>query len=384
MKYYDFSADAGPHPFLIEGWAAPERGFTWTHGRHSRLRLVPPAGPGVLTLEISLTPFRTPPTMVRQRLIIAVNGHALPVETVAGECTLGWELPAALATAGALQITLHCPDAASPAARGVGGDTRLLGVAVAGILLRRGPPADAFAPRTMPPLMASGLNLPEAVGALTGLSIAELGARFESLGHDHVFGNAQRQMGAQTPSLLRYASITPHSLRRGLEDGFGRLTAPGNLSVVSAEDGYARELQVHDDAYGMNFRSGMHAHEADAAVVLRRFQRILQFLQQKFCEALIDAGKIYVFQHPNISSPAAAAALLNSLRDHGPNVLLFICSDGAEPSGTVHQLRRDLQVGWVNRGSGTGQAPRLDLAGWLSVCANAYHLHQASHGGRTD
>jgi hypothetical protein len=378
MKRFDFGADAAPHRFLIEGWATPEAGFTWTQGRRSRVRVVPPAGAGVLTLEISLTPFRTPPTLMRQRLIVAVNGHALLVEEVGHECTLGWELPEALAEAPALHITLHCPDAASPAARGAGGDMRILGVAVAEMVLRRAPPGLKFAKRVMPPLLDGGRNLPDAVQALCGMSIAELGTQFESLGHDCSFGHAQRQMGVETLSLLRYAGLSPHHLRQGLADGFAKLAAPGNLRVYSNDDGYAREFMVHDAAYEMTLHSAMHAHQIDADAVLRRFERMLRFLRRKFCEDLAEGRKIWVFQHPAIPSLAAAVPLLNMLREYGPNKLLFVSGDGAQPAGTVHQAGPDLFHGWVGRAAAYGAAPRLDLAGWLSVCANAYHLDRTA------
>ena len=378
---FTFGADGSVAPYLCTGWSMPERGFTWTSGTDSHVRLPLTRGAGALNLGITLSAFIHRPLVLHQRLLVTVNGVQVGEELIAAECALGLPLPReALDGHVALDITLHCPDATGPAALGVGADPRILGMAVHEISLAWVPKRPSIAQITLPPLPRDR-PLPELVRQVTGLGLADLGLRFESLGHDCEFGLAQRQMGTETLGLLRFAGLSPRNLMFALERGFAGIERPGNLTVFTHDDGPAAEFMVRDAAYGMNMHTHRHAHQTDAASLLPLMHQHFRFLREKLFQDLADGQKISAFNFPGTRSANQMRPLLNLLRGYGPNVLLFVTDDGAEAPGTVRQLEIDLMQGWIGELGRERAGLRLDLHGWVSICANAYRLwRQAGHG----
>jgi hypothetical protein len=129
---------------LAHGWAAPEEGFVWAIGRDCMLVLPPAEGPGRLVLELTVAPFKHPPSLRHQRLRVSVNGTVVGDRRLGGELAWWLEVPAS-AAAGKLHVRLHQPQATPPAALGAGQDDRLLGfrLSAAKLLRMRSLPAPA-------------------------------------------------------------------------------------------------------------------------------------------------------------------------------------------------------------------------------------------------
>jgi hypothetical protein len=385
LQRLTFGANGDARPFLGEGWSIQEDDFTWTDGPQSRIRVPITAGAGTLMLELAVNPMLLVPVLPRQRLIVTVNGIEVAREAVAGECSLGFDIPAeAHAAADALDIVLDLPDAAVPSALGnANPDTRQLGFAVGELMLFRTPTHPPFTPRARPPLPALPGGPAEAVRGLTGLSLPELAQCFESLGHNCELGLAQRAMGQEGLGLLRFGAIWPHKLLEGLDLGFEGIDAPDNLMTYFHDADPDAEIIVRDRRYGINIHSDQTERTTTREAVLLTFYRHLGFLRRKLLEDLAAGHKIFVFQHPAAKSLAHARPILNLLRSHGANSLLFVMEDAVHPSGTVVQVEDDLFVGYIRSLAPLGRVKDLDVASWISLCANAYRLWRESGHGPT-
>jgi hypothetical protein len=369
---------------LREGWSILEPDFTWTNGPTARLRLPFQPRTGQLTLELGLGTFVMPPTLPRQRLRIEVNGTTVASDTVGAECTLGIDIPPqAVANTNTLDIVLHCPDATIPPPIGVVTETRKLGICLHEIMLYWSPPPPPHTPRTRPPLPDLPGGLPQAAQFLTALSIPDLATQFESLGHNCEFGLAQRRMGAEPLGLLRFAGTTPRRLIEALDLEFEGIDAPGNLITWVNTEGHDSEYFARDKRYGIHVHSELSPRTTTQAEVLTIFYRNLTFLRRKFLEDLRGAGKIFVYQHWEARSLAHARPILNMLRSHGPNTLLFVMPDDTRPSGTVVQMEEDLLQGSIASLSPIDGmvVTSVNETPWVHLCANAYRLWRESGRG---
>jgi len=384
---YSFGVAGSARPFMREGWSHREPDFTWTEGTSSRIVLPYEEGSGQVVLEISLTPMLFRKVLTRQQLLIAVNGHLVADEMLLGECSLAVDVPAhALAGAGALDIQLDCPMAAVPVDIAMSADDRRLGVAVREMLVFRGAPRAAFTPRLRPPLKLTACGTEMAVRGVTGLSLPDLAACFASLGHNCEFGLAQREMGAEVLGLLRFGGIPVRKLIVGLDLGFDGLEAPDNLFTYLSDSAHCNvpglhEWIVRDRRYETEFHTDLTNRSCDAASVVKTFHRHLGFLRRTLLEDLAAGRKIFVFQHPVIRSVAQIRPILNLLRSHGPNTLLFVVATKERPAGSVEQVEEDLLQGWTTRLAPGEDALNFDLPCWVSICANAYRLWRESGRG---
>ena len=384
---YDFGVAGSARPFMRDGWSLREPDFTWTEGTHSRIVLPLEAGEGQVVLEITLNPMLYPPIVRKQQLIVSVNGVELCDEILLGETTLSLNLPAhAVTDAQMLDIVLDCPTAVVPSVLAVSQDDRRLGMAVREMLVFRAAVRPPFTPRLRPPVPLPAGGVEMAVRGLTGLEIPDLAAQFESIGHNCEFGLVQRSMGAEMLGLLRFGGIPVRRLIEGIDLGFEGLDAPGNLLTYVADssidgDVSAREFIVRDRRYETNFHTDMYEGKTDAGTVLRTWERHFGFLRRKFLEDLADGHKIFVFQHPAARSAVQVRAILNLLRSHGPNTLLFVTDGAGHPAGTVEQIEEDLFHGTVTKLAPFEDVLRFDLPSWISVCANTYRLWRESGRG---
>ena len=381
--HFIFGEGGNASPFMAGGWSGLEPGLTWTDGRESRLRLPLHPGRGLLMLEIGLLPFTVHPVVRRQRLIVICNGVTIAEESLGGEATLGITIPpAAIGTTGTLDLVLQCPDAVAPRHVSTQPDPRCLGVAVSEILLLWTPERPAFKARTLPPLPAQ--NLHEAVRGMTGLSVPDLAKNFESLGRNCEFGLAQRRMGIDPLGLLRFASIPPTRLLQGLDLGFDGIEALDNLRAYTNDDEPGSEVLVRDARYGVQFHTGKPRGDASDDATLQTAARTIGFLRNRLIEDLQTGRKIFVFQNTGTTSLAQAWPLINMLRDHGPNTLLFVTEGRTHPAGMVEQIEPDLLHGHVARLAPAHDVESLILEPWISLCANAYRFWREVGRGRPE
>jgi lysophospholipase L1-like esterase len=120
-------------PYLGTGWSGPEAGSAgrhrWTDGPRSELRLDLP-GPQRRILRARVEAFLAPDVLMRQRVLVLVNGRPSARLWIAGPETRvhSVAIPEPECRGPAL-LTLLLPDARSPAAVGLSDDTRRLGLA---------------------------------------------------------------------------------------------------------------------------------------------------------------------------------------------------------------------------------------------------------------
>ena len=115
--------------------------------------------------------------------------------------------------------------------------------------------------------------------------------------------------------------------------------------------------------------------------MLRSYQRHFGYLRRKLIEDLQLGHRIFVFQHPAARSAVQVRPILNLLRDHGPNTLLFVTDGRGEAPGTVRQLDDDLYQGFIRRLAPGTDVLSFELPPWISVCANTYRLWRESGRG---
>jgi hypothetical protein len=124
---------------LREGWAAPEPRHHWMLGAESTLTLPALEGAGDAVLRLRVTPHVRAPVLMRQRLILEVNGQRLREYVVPLEAVLGCDVPAGLlGRAGGDVLRLIHPDAAAPCDLAAGvEDARRLAVSLEWLTFER-------------------------------------------------------------------------------------------------------------------------------------------------------------------------------------------------------------------------------------------------------
>jgi hypothetical protein len=99
----------------VEGWSAPEAGFTWSIGRRSVLMLENPGHAEAYWLEMDVSPYVSPPRLPRQRLDVVVRGVSVgrfdPVPRGVVTCSIPGPL---VAGPGGVEIVFDHPHAAIP------------------------------------------------------------------------------------------------------------------------------------------------------------------------------------------------------------------------------------------------------------------------------
>ena len=373
---------------LLQGWAAPEDGFTWAVGPLAAFRVaLPPlrAGSAVM-LELDVNPFVVPEVTSGQRLMVTVNGALMGSARVACDGMLGFRIPAEVVGASRLLLVeLRMPDARRPVDLGFNDDTRVLGfmlrsAAVMPVFTEGACESRVLGPVDLPVTTVSE-PLKAAVQRAAGVTAAELLLNFESLGHNCEFGIMQRHCGAEPLGLLRFVGITLPDLLRGLDCGFAEV-GNGRWLRVFVHPGARPEFLVCDVRHNISFHSFRYEDETTAEVVKGEQGRQLRFFHRKFMEVLESGERLFVFQRPGQILDSQMLPLLNQLRSYGPNALLYVTEDGAHPPGTVEQVGHGLYHGHVSAVAPAADVGAGDLRGWLSICANAMRLWREQMGVR--
>ena len=361
----------------VSGWSYAEDGFTWALGPEAILRVPLRPGRGDLLLDMTLRPLMVPPYRNSQRLGVSVWGESVGEARVQDDSAVGFRVPAALvAGRDMIEITLHCPDALRPADASAGGDTRMLGARMREMLLIWAEPEAPMAPRRLPPLPSQ----PDAVRGFTGLAPDALMLQFESLGTNCEFGLVQRACGAEPLGLLRFVGSKVQNLLTGLDFGFEGVDDPAQLSAYSTSGDDAKWISV-SDRYDLHRDSYQLASAMDESAFLAAESRKLAFERRRFQEILASGEKLFVYQRLESMVPAHVQPILNMLRSHGSNALLFVTLNHAAPPGSVDLLGPDLYRGNIDRLAPTGNAVDCNITAWTSICANAYRLwRETGHG----
>lgn len=211
------------------------------------------------------------------------------------------------------------------------------------------------------------------------LPLHGLMVRFASLGDNCEFGFVQRRAGAEPISLLRFASFPAgpeSSLRRligALRDRFVRLAERGSVRIDV--DGPHREFVVREQAYGIMYHTGRHEGELDAETVLTNEYTRLTFLRRHLMDDLESAAKTWIWKSNAGSPESDVRDLLATLRELGPNRLLWVVQQTAEhTAGTVELLSPGFARGYVQRFAPYDDATDISPESWFAVCRVAHDL----------
>ena len=367
-----------------DGWSQPEPAFTWVIGAESTIRIPVEPNPVAYFLTLDVVPFIHRPHLPRQRLIVSVNGIVLGSSALSRPTLLGYLIPADIVgLSGTLDIRLQHPDGVCPTELGISADRRMLSFSLSEARLYR---ADGLHVGGMPRgLMMNGaegqdFDLPDPVSraawvaARTGLDLATLALRFESIGENCEFGLVQRHCDAEPLGLLRFSSTFLRPLIRGLDDGFQDLGQPGDVEPRLEGDG-RKEFMIHDRAYGLVYHSFVYEGQRTADQMREQEAVRLKFLRRKFMEELQRGEKIFVYKRNTAVPEEEILPLLLALRRHGDNTLLWVVpSERDRPPGTVEIVMRGLMKGYIDRFAPEDNAHDFSFDGWMRVCANAVAL----------
>jgi hypothetical protein len=228
---------------------------------------------------------------------------------------------------------------------------------------------------------AGGSEQPSFLGDLgawvtsrTGMDLAGLSMKFESLGENCEFGLVQRRCDIEPLGLLRFSSTFLRRLLTGLDRQFEGL---GELDDIDPRlEGEApREYMIHEQKYGLVYHT--FVYEGQRSIWLMREQEAarLKFLRRKFLEELEAAEKIFVYKRNMPVADEEILPLLLALRQHANNTLLWVVpAEPGRPSGTVEVVMPGLLKGYIDRFAPEDNAHDFSFEGWMKVCANAWLL----------
>ena len=367
-----FKSGGNGLPGFLLGWCKPESAYTWTQGHLSELAFVRPE-PGYYLLSLDGI------TLGLQRLILSVQGArgcAREEYRLNGPCsvTVPFEVsdddPQTTIT-----VRLQLPDANSPAAMYGEKDARILGFALTRLrVLRR-----THAGRVLPPVQDRDIE------NAVGLDRSALVATFESLGHNCEFGMVQRHCDAEPLGLLRFSGITLANLLRGLTTDFAGLGAKNSIEHTFWQQDSNPEYIVVENVFNLQYHSGFQKNDFGAEELYRRESLRLQFYKRKILEDFASAEKIFVFHWHGSLMTREIMPLFAALREKGRNTLLWVVASSEHAPGTVEILGEGLLRGYIRHFAPSGAVDReVDLAPWLSVCANAYMFCNGHEKGDAD
>jgi len=128
-----FGMTGNADPFMGTGWSVCQSIYCWSNASLASLNLPVDGATTDLMLHVRIRPFVDEIKVPRQRVGVSVNGTHLTEWSVSLDKfqNVSVRIPAELTGGDALQIGFHFPDAVSPSSLELGGDKRLLGIAIA-------------------------------------------------------------------------------------------------------------------------------------------------------------------------------------------------------------------------------------------------------------
>jgi hypothetical protein len=221
--------------------------------------------------------------------------------------------------------------------------------------------------RILPPVPEGDIE------SAVGLSRSALVVKFESLGHNCEFGMVQRLCDAEPLGLLRFSGIKLANLLRGLATEFEGLGGRDSITHTFWQENSNPEYIIVENMFDLQYHSGCHRREMDAEDLYRRESLRLQFYRRKLLEDLASGEKIFVFHWHGSLMTREIMPLFAALREKGRNTLLWVVASSEHAPGTMEILGEGLLRGYVRQFAPSGAVDReVDLAPWLSICANAY------------
>lgn len=244
-----FQKDAKPgFASLGRGWALPETTGIWSNGRSAALVFDPPlqdSTPNVLAL---VGHSLRPDASGLQRMTVMMGANAVADLMLGGDAATVTELalPVPLTQQGIDHLLLHFPDAVSPAALGLGADSRVLGLHLTGMeRIRTTTRTFHYSRTTAGAALPSSLKLLPGVLRLAGATPLPATARFHLSGSNVLAATSPRPEGGWECCLrLSPAHLSAPGLLLSLLDGITTLDAGAVIDSLEiwAEAGPADHL----------------------------------------------------------------------------------------------------------------------------------------------
>ena len=131
-----FGAGSRGRRFLGAGWSAPEPGHCWSDGPRATIALPLAHAPtGDVVLRMRCRGYRPSPAAPAQQVRVTLGGQPLATFEAGDMAWHELSVPRDHAAGGELVVGLEFPRAASPAALGISGDPRTLGITLDALVL---------------------------------------------------------------------------------------------------------------------------------------------------------------------------------------------------------------------------------------------------------
>ncbi len=338
---------------LGRGWSEPEPHDVWAVGPSSTLVLPRlSASPRGYVMTLSVAPYA--PGGRTQTLGVSCNGVPLgEFELDAGRPLVVRLEPAVVAGRGRTELVFTPRHFTSPAALGLSEDVRQLSFALHAINFV----ADPRSPDEIEP-------------PVEGIDDRTLMMGFESLGDDCEFGFAQRAVGAEPLSLLRFGGIRLHRLHEALDTRFAGIDDPANIAVRGGKGEYMVE-QTH---YRYSYHTFVDSTAMSPDALLARELARLSFCRRKLLEDLEDGDKIFVVKssinpglHVDQVLPVAEA-----VASYGGGVVFWASvAHDDHPPGSLRWHGPNLVEGRIDRLCPPGAAVVFSPY-WLPLCRRVH------------
>lgn len=197
--------------------------------------------------------------------------------------------------------------------------------------------------------------------------------QFESLGDNCEFGFVQRHYGREPLGLLRWAGSSAEGLTRALQARFTDLYRLEDLEPFTIN-------LVRDVKYDIRLHTYLPINPAPdklrfalrddllRAAHAKELQHV-QYLVDKFLDALEDGDKIYVFKINDGVSLQQMRALHRALSSSRPQKLLVVVHATTEyPDSVVRLIENGLKVAGIYRLADYGHTEDAPFDAWRLVC----------------
>jgi len=133
-----FNASGNSEQYRVSGWSQTEKEWTWSEGKSAQLGLPIPCDPGALTLIVKMGALISHQVLPYQNVEVFVDGQKIADWQVADTADFSALIPAEVTKKrGILNIEFRLPNATSPKVLGLTDDSRILGVRVYSVELKR-------------------------------------------------------------------------------------------------------------------------------------------------------------------------------------------------------------------------------------------------------
>jgi hypothetical protein len=370
---FDETGNAADH--LLYGWSVQEPTHIWSVGQESALVVDAPGAPCGYLLEINWRPHTAFPLLDAQTVTVRVNGQRIYGGAVTQDEVIGLLCPAPPADATRLVITFEHPDAACPRRFGTA-DDRVLALLVRRVRLLALLEPMAAGSFSRSQFQLDAKDVPGLAGELErvlGASVADVVARFEMLCGNCDMGLAQRGLGFEPLSLLRFAGTYPAVSIKGLDTSFAELG-------TQIEPWIAKHEWMITDHFGLQYHTGQLVADIPSDRLIQMERTRIAFLRRKFLEDIETAEKVFIADRVS-STLAGILPLFCALNRQGPRrrLLWIIATRNESERGLVEEVLPGLFVGRMFP-YGAPTIEHVSLRGWLEVLGSLWQLINYGNG----